>query len=190
MTVDDVNNKIQRLPTPSTAADLCSKRVGRREFRSPELGAYFVSIRPEGWNPSLAAGVAKRRGIPISRNIILRLEQGTTQHIEPSVLRAIADLYRRDYREVVETYASLYYRLGDPPAQSAPDPDLKYAGVLSEPEVRTLLDAMRHLTPSLLVLAARGALGFVTELGSTRVRGSSPEKTPATGTTKARARRR
>lgn len=74
----------------------------------PDLGEYFEGLRAaEGWSQSDAARFAAQRGLTaLTRQVLLRLENGATKNPEPDVLRAVADLYGQDYQHRVAASAS------------------------------------------------------------------------------------
>ena len=83
------------------------------------LGEYFISLRQRlGWGQRQAAQLAERRGIVLlTRQVMLRLEQGKTKNPEPTVLRAVAELYGVTYEELVARCIQSQYGVEMRPAK-------------------------------------------------------------------------
>jgi transcriptional regulator with XRE-family HTH domain len=83
----------------------------KRRVFTKEIGDYFVALREaRGWGQSHAADLAARRRLGgISYQTLRGIEEGTTKHIDPETLRALAALYDRPYEEVATRYVALRY---------------------------------------------------------------------------------
>jgi transcriptional regulator with XRE-family HTH domain len=90
--------------------------VADRPVFHKELGQFFESLREaQGWNQRQAADIAKRRRIKsLSRQVLLRLEDGKTKNPEPEVLRALAELYERPYEEIAARFIAVRFGLAFP----------------------------------------------------------------------------
>jgi transcriptional regulator with XRE-family HTH domain len=80
----------------------------RRQYYT-ELGGFIAGLRPKKWNSSYAALRAHDRKLPLSRNVIERLEAGKIENPKPEVLQAVADLYGAKYEEIVWAYVRERY---------------------------------------------------------------------------------
>lgn len=112
MNVSTVNNNLQTLATMATIAAVRSRPVARRRpVYLKDLGDFFTELREQrGWNQSEAADMAQRRGLlPLTRQVLLRLERGQTKNPEPEVMRAVAALYGMDYGEVVGRFIGVRF---------------------------------------------------------------------------------
>jgi HTH-type transcriptional regulator, competence development regulator len=100
-----------------------------------ELGEYFVGLRQRReLGQRQAAEIADRRNITaLSRQVLLRLEQGKTKNPEPEVLKAIADLYGVTYDELVIRCVEAQYGVEMRPAKPGePKPETKAQPELTE----------------------------------------------------------
>jgi len=82
--------------------------MARRPVFHPELGAFFEELREKrGWTQSQAADLAQRRDLHVlTRQVLLRLEDGKTKNPEPEVLRAVAVLYEVPYDDLVAKWVA------------------------------------------------------------------------------------
>lgn len=86
----------------------------KRPVHHTKLATYFVTLREaKGWNQSQAADVAARRHLKVTYQALRGLEDGTTKNPEPDLLRAVAVLYGKTYREVALEVIRTRYRLVD-----------------------------------------------------------------------------
>ena len=66
-----------------------------------DLGDLLVSLRKDRkLGQRQVAKIAERRGLPLSQQILLRLEKGKTKNVEPETLRALASVYGLSYEEL------------------------------------------------------------------------------------------
>lgn len=91
----------------------------RRPVFHPDLGRYFAELRKaHGWKQSQAAHFAARRGLAaLTRQVLLRLENGKTKNPEPDVLRAVGDLYGVPYEQLVTRCVEAQYGVELRPAR-------------------------------------------------------------------------
>jgi transcriptional regulator with XRE-family HTH domain len=87
----------------SQSGVLASERVRRRPIRFKQLGEFLIAQRASRqWQQAEAAAIAKRRGLKaLTRQVLLRLENGQTKSPEPEALRAVAELYTLNYDDLV-----------------------------------------------------------------------------------------
>lgn len=92
-------------------AVLASAEVRRRPIYFKQLGEYLVAERERRqWQQAQAAELAQRRGLTaLTRQVLLRLENGQTKSPDPKALRAVADLYGLDYSDLVARMMSERY---------------------------------------------------------------------------------
>lgn len=76
-----------------------------------ELGDFFAGLREaRGWTQSAAARAAKSAKLNVlSRNVLLRLEEGKIKNPEPDVLRALAKLYLLPYDQILGRFVRARY---------------------------------------------------------------------------------
>jgi transcriptional regulator with XRE-family HTH domain len=102
---DVVNHKIQRCSTLATEPVLQSELLARqRPVFLPGIGNQISDLRKaRGWTIRGAASIAARQKLnpPLTYQVLFRLENGQTKSPDPEVLRALADLYRLDYIDLV-----------------------------------------------------------------------------------------
>lgn len=102
-----VNNKNTRRPTKGAVRPLPSGYMPEsRPVFHPEIGKFFSDLREaKGWTQRQAEDIAERRKLSaLTRQVLWRLEKGKTKNIEPTVLRAIADLYEMPYGDLVQRW--------------------------------------------------------------------------------------
>lgn len=76
------------------------------------FGAFLASQREaKGWSLRGAAAQAKRWSLPLSYQVLFRLEGGQTKNPNGDVLRAVAQLYRLPYEELAARVVSANYGL-------------------------------------------------------------------------------
>jgi transcriptional regulator with XRE-family HTH domain len=87
--------------------------VASRPVFHKELGEFFESLREaHGWTQRQAGDIAARRKLNgLSRQVLLRLENGRTKNPEPNVLRALADLYEMSYEEIAARFIAVRFGL-------------------------------------------------------------------------------
>jgi transcriptional regulator with XRE-family HTH domain len=80
----------------------CGSNVPRPVFH-PQLAPYFRSLRERrGWGQNQASDLALRKGLSLlTRQVLLRLENGKTKWPDPGVLQQLATLYDLPYAELV-----------------------------------------------------------------------------------------
>lgn len=179
---------MQPLSTVSTTGELPCPTVAERPVYLREFGRYCADLREaKGWNQSDAARYAKQRGLKeLTRNIILRIEAGKTKNPEPAVLRALADLYGRQYREMVDRLVFLRYGLGPDQSRHGEDQtsnlpiggsDVPASGERDRiSELEAALGQVTDVARHLIEIAAVGEKGHKATKGKTR-RGSGNRKT-------------
>ena len=75
--------------------------MGARPVFHEDLGALLVSLRKDrNLGQRQVAKIAERRGLPLSQQVLLRLEKGKTKNVEPETLRALASVYGLSYEEL------------------------------------------------------------------------------------------
>jgi transcriptional regulator with XRE-family HTH domain len=86
----------------------------RRPVHFKELGAFLVTVREQrDWQQAEAAAMAQRRGLrALTRQVLLRLENGQTKSPDPAALQAVAELYELDYAELVVRMMAERYSVG------------------------------------------------------------------------------
>ena len=109
-----VNHKLPRRFTVRTALVLASKVVARaRPVFHRDFGEFLRNLRKaRDWSGRGAASIAQRKGLPLTYQVLRNLENGQIKNPGPETLRAIADLYDIEYRDVVFRFVSSRYSLG------------------------------------------------------------------------------
>lgn len=107
----------QQVATRVNNANYGGGNIGRALTERPVfhkgLGEFFRGLREaRGWNQRQAAEIAGRRGLDgLTRQVLLRLENGRTKNPEPSVLRALARLYDMTYAKMAARVVAVRFEL-------------------------------------------------------------------------------
>lgn len=93
---------------------LASEPVRQRPVYFKELGAFLTTERERRqWQQAETADMAQRRGLKaLTRQVLLRLENGQTKSPDPKALRAIATLYDLEYAQLVARMMTERYGVG------------------------------------------------------------------------------
>ncbi len=140
-----VNNIFQPMSTTRTSDPLRSALVARPVFYAA-FGRWIAAEREAlGWTQSDAARFAQQRNLPISRQQLLNLEAGRTQHPAPDLVAALAHLYDLPYAEIANRLFGEMYGAelpaGKPRSTTA-------RRIVEAPEEIWLLDRWRALKPA------------------------------------------
>jgi transcriptional regulator with XRE-family HTH domain len=181
MLFDVVNHKIQPRSTTATTTALDCVQVPRsRPAFHPGLGRFFRELREaRDWSIRGAASIAERRDIPLSYQVLFRLERGEVKNPEPKTMRAVARLYELEYAEVVARFVAVRFELDsdqprhvldqrsgshqevpDVPASVEQRARILAAAAKLRADIATLEDRLRevrHGARDIEKLAARGA---------------------------------
>ena len=143
----------------------------------PRFGAFLVQLRESfRWRQAQAADIATRRELAVSRQALRGLEEGKTQSPEPELLRAVAQLYKVPYEELVRRYVHERYGIDLTPDGLAAALQERFGSsnrVVLEADEPDLVDAWRHST-------AEGQHAALTVLKASRKKHKSKEaRTPS-----------
>jgi transcriptional regulator with XRE-family HTH domain len=124
---------------------LASRDVRRRPVYLKELGQFLVAERERHeWEQAQAADMAKRRGLKgLTRQILLRLENGQTKNPDPKALRAAASLYGVKYETLIGLVIAERYGIASDLSRHAGDQQQAPQGgadVPAEARIRELQD--------------------------------------------------
>src|SRR4051794_26874904 len=92
------------MSTMAAAAMLALRPAVRiRPVYLKDLGQLFTKLRHDrGWSQSEAASIAERRQLPnLTRQVLLRLENGQTKNPDPEALQSLSRLYDVPYEQLV-----------------------------------------------------------------------------------------
>lgn len=130
-----------------------AEMAAARPVFHPEIGAFFQKLRTDkGWSQRQAADIAHRRRIPVTTNVLWRLERGKIKNPEPETLRALAELYELPYEQlalwVVEQLygADLLRRYGvDLPRHGRDQDSTPHRGGVDDPSAARRLSELTAL---------------------------------------------
>ena len=107
-------------------------RAPERPTFHPALGEFFAALRTaRNLTQSDVASLAQRRGLrALTRQVLLRLENGKTKNPAPPVIEALARLYNIPYQTLAADVAAYVY--GATPTDSGSAVMLKTARTLSK----------------------------------------------------------